>query len=105
VPGSAMQKFTTKISLLGSIWLLAFPVTVFMAERLPPRFRNQFVVIGSVLLQAVALQYLMYLSLFSQAFQQVSSVSDPRKSSALPSSTSQGKQVNGLGRKFKVALD
>ena len=56
------------VALFGSIWLLAFPISVLIADMLPARLRHRVVSIGSVGLQIVALQYLVYLCFFSKSF-------------------------------------
>jgi len=68
--------------------------------------------IGSVLLQTVALHYLVYLGLFSKTFTKVSSIANPSKASTLPSEGLVSVQSNPAEtkqatrrRKLKVAYD
>jgi len=107
-----LRKSMLNLALFGSIWLLAFPVSVLFADMLAPRFRHRVVYIGSVLLQTVALHYLVYLGLFSKTFTKVSSIANPSKASTLPSEGLVSVQSNPAEtkqatrrRKLKVAYD
>ena len=101
------------VALFGSIWLLAFPISVLIADMLPARLRHRVVSIGSVGLQIVALQYLVYLCFFSKSFTKFSSIADPKKGSMLPdklTSLDDGNNPMKAGQAhkrkvFKVAYD
>ena len=103
--GSELRSSMVSLAAFGTVWLLAFPVTVVVAGALPPRLRHRFVSIGSVLLQMVALQYLSYLCFFSTKFAKVSSISDPRKAETLPSEGLQRGKPGASRRRLKVAYD
>jgi hypothetical protein len=100
------------VALFGSVWLLAFPLSVVIADMLPPRLRHRVVEVGSVGLQIVALQYLVFLCFFSKSFTKFSSIADPKKGSTLPdkiTSLNDGNAKTGQQahrrKVFKVAYD
>ncbi|QDZ22959.1 hypothetical protein HOP50_09g55020 [Chloropicon primus] len=107
--GGELSTSILSIALFGSIWLLAFPFSVLVADRLAPRLRHRFVSIASVVLQMIALQYLCYLCFFAKSFKKISSIADPRKAQTLPSDSTRsdgpGKPQKVRRRSFKVAYD
>ena len=103
---SELRKSMKNIALFGSIWLLAFPVSVVIAEMMAPRWRHRFVYTSSVLLQLIALQYLVYLCFFSRSFTKISSIAVPSKANTLPSESVKATTKQAPRRRaLKVAYD
>ena len=69
-----MTRFFRKLQLTGSLWFLAFPVTVFLSSVAAPYRRHGIVTIGAIITQVGALSYLMFMMLTRSDYYKISSL-------------------------------
>lgn len=91
------DRLMRKLALFGSVFLLAFPTMVAIADRMPEGRRHQVVDVGSVLLQTGALTYIAHLAFRGKSFFVDSTI---RRVDDLPSAARE-RTTRGL----KVAFD
>lgn len=95
--GSAtVSTFLKALAVVGSAWMLAFPLAVFTAGWVPPTRRHAYISVGSLWLQASALMGLAVL-VTNERFRSISSIA------VVPDSLDVG-QRDSRGRP-KVAVD
>eukprot|EP00232_Nephroselmis_pyriformis_P006704 CAMPEP_0182878260 /NCGR_PEP_ID=MMETSP0034_2-20130328/15246_1 /TAXON_ID=156128 /ORGANISM="Nephroselmis pyriformis, Strain CCMP717" /LENGTH=504 /DNA_ID=CAMNT_0025011139 /DNA_START=43 /DNA_END=1554 /DNA_ORIENTATION=+ len=71
-----VYEFLQRLHVLGCVWLLSFPVLVYVASWLPPYNRHAAVSGGSLLSQGVALALMAVLVMRNEKFKNISSLSD-----------------------------
>jgi hypothetical protein len=69
-----MTRFFRKLQFTGSLWFLAFPMTVFLSSIAAPYRRHGIVTIGAITTQVGALGYLMFMFLTRSDYYKISSL-------------------------------
>jgi len=69
-----MTRFFRKLQLTGSLWFLAFPITVFLSSIAQPYHRHGIVTIGAITTQVGAIGYLMFMFLTRSDYYKISSL-------------------------------
>jgi hypothetical protein len=69
-----MASFYSNLRIVGTVWFLAFPVTVVLASLLSPYHRNSFVEGSNVILHLSTMTIMLYQTMFGGKYETVSSI-------------------------------